>query len=73
MGRTTYNSAILAYGSLVDDPGKGLEPNIMERVECITPAKVTTVGSKTSRTFRFLLSVIRAGEPMVYRRFFCVN
>jgi hypothetical protein len=73
MGRTTYNLAILAYGSLVDDPGKGLEPNIVERVECITPAKVTTGGSNTGRTFCFLLSVIRAGEPMVYRRLFCVN
>ena len=35
-----YKIGILAYGSLIDDPGIEIKPLIIDRIKCITPFKV---------------------------------
>ncbi|HPH45950.1 MAG TPA: hypothetical protein PLJ60_18980 [Chryseolinea sp.] len=40
MDRKTLKIGILAYGSLIDDPGVELQPLIIDRILCDTPFKV---------------------------------
>lgn len=40
MEQTSHKLAILAFGSLVDEPGEELEPLILSKIECFTPFKV---------------------------------
>lgn len=42
---------ILAYGSLIDNPGKEIEPLIIERIECTTPFKVEYARKSKKRDF----------------------
>jgi len=41
---------ILAYGSLIDNPGEEIEPLIIERIKCITPFKVEYARTSSSRS-----------------------
>jgi hypothetical protein len=45
----THSTGILAYGSLIDDPGVELEPHIIARIDCWTPFPVEFARSSTSR------------------------
>ncbi len=40
---------ILAYGSLIDDPGAEIEPVILRRIDCRTPFKVEFARASESR------------------------
>lgn len=42
---------ILAYGSLIDDPGRELSPFILEKISCITPFKVEYARKSGTRSF----------------------
>ncbi len=46
-----YKIGILAYGSLIDNPGKEIEPLIIDRIECITPFKVEYLRKSRTRSF----------------------
>jgi cation transport regulator ChaC len=46
-----YKIGILAYGSLIDDPGIELKPLIIDRIECITPFKVEYARQSRKRGF----------------------
>ena len=41
---------ILAYGSLIDDPGPEIEPHITRRISCRTPFKVEFARASRTRT-----------------------
>lgn len=46
---TKYKVGILAYGSLIDNPGKEIEPLIIDRINCKTPFKVEFARTSSSR------------------------
>lgn len=46
---TKYRIGILAYGSLIDNPGKEIEPIIIDRINCKTPFKVEFARTSSSR------------------------
>ncbi|WKL48911.1 hypothetical protein Q1W71_03805 [Flavobacterium pectinovorum] len=46
---TKYKIGILAYGSLIDNPGKEIEPIIIDRINCKTPFKVEFARQSSSR------------------------
>ena len=47
---TKYKIGILAYGSLIDNPGKEIEPIIIDRINCKTPFKVEFARTSSSRS-----------------------
>ncbi|MEI6184874.1 MAG: hypothetical protein WCP65_05045 [Bacteroidota bacterium] len=47
--QTTNNIGILAYGSLINDPGNEIEPLIVNRLPCITPFNVEFARMSKSR------------------------
>jgi cation transport regulator ChaC len=49
MDSQTYSIGILAYGSLIDDPGSELSPYIIERIKTSTPFKVEFKRSSATR------------------------
>ncbi|MBC8487128.1 MAG: hypothetical protein H8D45_13955 [Bacteroidetes bacterium] len=44
-----YKIGILAYGSLINNPGKEIEPLIIDRISCRTPFKVEYARTSKSR------------------------
>lgn len=46
-----YKIGILAYGSLIDDPGIEIKPLIIDRIKCITPFKVEYARKSRKRGF----------------------
>ena len=54
--------AILAYGSLVTDPGEELEPLIVERRPCTTPFAVEFARLSPHRDHAPVLTVVATGE-----------
>lgn len=46
-----YKIGILAYGSLIDNPRKEIEPLIIDRIECTTPFKVEYLRKSRTRSF----------------------
>lgn len=47
---TKYKIGILAYGSLIDNPGKEIKPIIIDRINCKTPFKVEFARTSSSRS-----------------------
>lgn len=47
---TKYKIGILAYGSLIDNPGKEIKPIIIDRINCKTPFKVEFARTSNSRS-----------------------
>lgn len=46
-----YSLGILAYGSLIDEPGDELEPLIIDRIKCKTPFKVEYARKSRTRGY----------------------
>lgn len=56
---------ILAYGSLIDSPGKELEPLIVDRIHCNTPFNVEFARISTSRSNAPTLIPIQNGGKLI--------
>ncbi len=64
MGRTKA-IGILAYGSLINDPGDEINPLITERISCITPFNVEYARKSKSRDFAPILVPVEIGGSAV--------
>ena len=57
-----FNIGVLAYGSLIQDPGEEITPLITHRIQCVTPFKVEFARSSSTRSnAATLIPVIDAG------------
>lgn len=60
-----YKIGILAYGSLIDDPGIELMPLIIDRINCDTPFNVEFARVSKSRDYApTLIPVLEGGSPI---------
>ncbi|MBX4898693.1 hypothetical protein [Rhizobium bangladeshense] len=60
----THSIGILAYGSLIGDPGAELEPHITARTDCTTPFAVEFARSSKSRKGGPTLVPYESGGPV---------
>jgi hypothetical protein len=60
----TASVGILAYGSLIDDPGNEIAPHIRLRLKCQTPFKVEFARKSTGRKDAPTLVPFEAGSPV---------
>lgn len=64
---------ILAYGSLIDDPGKELKPLIIKRIPCETPFKVEFARVSASRNNAPTLIPVQEGGKFIKAQILVLN
>ncbi|MCR8556916.1 hypothetical protein KXD93_04655 [Mucilaginibacter sp. BJC16-A38] len=64
MNATDHSIGILAYGSLIDDPGKELEELIIDRIPCQTPFNVEFARLSETRSNAPTLVPCQDGSPV---------
>lgn len=60
-----YKIGILAYGSLIDNPGEELSPLIVERIECSTPFNIEFARLSSTRSNAPTLVPVTTGGQKV--------
>lgn len=61
----TSTIGILAYGSLINEPGDEIDPFIIERISCVTPFQVEYARMSKSRDYApTLIPVNKEGAPV---------
>lgn len=64
MAPLSYQLGILAYGSLIDEPGNELEPLIIDRINCTTPFNVEFARLSASRSNAPTIIPFEAGSTV---------
>lgn len=73
MDKNSFKVGILAYGSLIDDPGIELEPLIIDRILCETPFKVEFARVSESRNNAPTLIPVQEGGKFIRARILVLN
>jgi len=73
MDKNSFKVGVLAYGSLIDDPGTELTPLIVDRILCETPFKVEFARLSASRDNAPTLIPVLEGGKLIKAQILVLN